>query len=34
VLFPGAFAESKWREVLDSMHAVTASLDAATAPPA
>ena len=32
VLFPGAFAESKWRDVLDSMRAVTASLDAATAP--
>jgi hypothetical protein len=28
VLFPGAFAESKWREILDSMHAVAASLDA------
>jgi hypothetical protein len=29
VLFPGAFAESKWREVLDSMHTVAAALDAA-----
>jgi len=33
VLFPGAFAESKWREVLDSMHAVAASLDAAPSAP-
>jgi hypothetical protein len=33
VLFPGTFAESKWREVLDSMHAVAASLDAAPSAP-
>ena len=30
VLFPGVFAESKWRDVLDSMHTVAAALDAAT----
>jgi hypothetical protein len=29
VLFPGALAESKWREVLDAMEVVAASLDAA-----
>jgi hypothetical protein len=29
VLFPGAFVESRWREVLNAMHAVAASLDAA-----
>jgi hypothetical protein len=28
VLFPGSFADSKWREVLDAMHAVAQSLDA------
>jgi hypothetical protein len=33
VLFPGAFAESKWREILDSIHAVAASLDMAPSAP-
>jgi hypothetical protein len=33
VLFPGAFGESKWREVLESMHAVATALDAATSTP-
>lgn len=28
VLFPGPFVESKWREVLEAMHAVAESLDA------
>ena len=30
IIFPGRFADDKWREVLEALHVVAASLDAAT----